>query len=97
MKPVKRIEFIIDALEVEHILDSLAQINITSYTVIRDAYGSGDRGVRGGDIFSGVMNNAYVLIACSATEAEAIIEKLRPVLKRLGGMCLVSDAEWVKH
>ena len=97
MKPVKRVEFIIDSLEVDHLLDSLAKINIKSYTVLREAYGSGDRGIRGGDIFSGAFDNSYVLIACTETEATEIIETVRPVLKKLGGMCLVSDAQWVKH
>lgn len=97
MKPVKRVEFIIDALQVEHLLESLAKINITSYTVIREAYGSGERGVRGGDIFSGAFDNSYVLIACTEDEAKAIIETVRPVLRQLGGMCLVSDAQWVIH
>jgi len=97
MKPVKRVEFIVDAHEVDSLLASLAKINITSYTVIREAYGNGERGLRGGDIFSNTFDNSYVLIACTEEEAMAIIEKVRPVLKALGGMCLVSDAMWVIH
>ncbi|QCU90889.1 P-II family nitrogen regulator [Thiomicrorhabdus sediminis] len=97
MKPVKRVEFIIDSLMVETLLESLSEINITSYTVIREAYGSGERGVRGGDIFSGAFDNSYVLIACTEDESKQIIETVRPVLKNLGGMCLVSDAQWVLH
>lgn len=97
MKPVKRVEFIVDTHEVEALLESLAKINIKSYTVIREAHGNGERGLRGGDILSGIFDNSYVLIACSEEEAFAIIEKVRPVLKQLGGMCLVSDAMWVIH
>ncbi len=97
MKAVKRVEFVVDAMAVESLLASLAEINIKAYTVIRDASGRGDRGLRGGDIFGGTFDNSYVLIACSDTEAEQIVETLRPVLKRLGGMCLVSDALWVLH
>lgn len=97
MKSVKRVEFIVDSHEVEPLLKTLAKINVKSYTVIREAYGNGERGLRGGDIFSGTFDNSYVLIACSEEEAKAIIEKVRPVLKQLGGMCLVSDAMWVIH
>lgn len=97
MKAVKRVEFIVDAHEVDNLLASLAKINITSYTVIKEAYGNGDRGLRGGDIFSNTLDNSYVLIACSEEEAVAIVETIRPVLRSLGGMCLVSDAMWVIH
>ncbi|WFE69219.1 transcriptional regulator [Thiomicrospira sp. R3] len=97
MKAVKRVEFIVDAHEVDNLLASLAKINITSYTVIKEAYGNGDRGLRGGDIFSNTFDNSYVLIACSEEEAVAIVETIRPVLRSLGGMCLVSDAMWVIH
>jgi hypothetical protein len=37
------------------------------------------------------------LIACSEDEANRIVEIVRPILKRFGGVCLVSDAMWVKH
>jgi hypothetical protein len=37
------------------------------------------------------------LIACSEDQAQRIVEIVRPVLKRYGGICLVSDAMWVEH
>jgi hypothetical protein len=37
------------------------------------------------------------VIACAENQLSAVIEILRPILKRYGGMCLVSDANWVKH
>lgn len=95
MKSVKRVEFIIDAHEIDNILASLAKENITSYTVIKGAYGSGDHGMRGADIFSDSLS--YVLIACSEDEVKIIVEKVQPVLKSLGGICLISDAMWVMH
>lgn len=95
MKSVKRVEFIIDAHEVDNLLASLAKVNITSYTVLKGAYGNGDHGMRGADIFSDSLS--YVLIACGEEEVKVIIEKVRPVLKSLGGICLVSDAMWVMH
>jgi hypothetical protein len=35
--------------------------------------------------------------SCSEAEATRIIEAMRPMLKRFGGVCLVSDAQWVIH
>ncbi len=97
MKPVKRIEIIIDSLDVKMVLQDLEDIGITSYSVIRDVIGSGDRGARSGDLLNDAMKNSYILIACDDTEAEKITEALRPKLKRYGGMCLVSDAQWLTH
>ena len=33
MKPVKRVELVVDTLEVPHLLESLADININAYTL----------------------------------------------------------------
>ena len=97
MKPVKRVELVIDALEVPHLLEALSDININAYTVIREAHGKGERGTRGGDVFSGAFDNSYVVIACDEAQSQQIVETVRPILKRLGGICLVSDAMWVLH
>lgn len=97
MKPVKRVELVVDALEVPQLLKQLSNIDINAYTVIREAHGKGDRGTRGGDIFSGIFDNSYIVIACSEEQSQKIVETVRPILKSLGGMCLVSDAMWVLH
>lgn len=97
MKPVKRIEIIMDSLDIKMVLQELEDIGITDYSIIRDVVGSGDRGARSGDLLNDAMSNSYILIACDEDQAEKIVEALRPKLKRYGGMCLVSDAEWVRH
>ncbi len=97
MKPVKRIEIIMDSLDVKMVLQELHDIGITSYSLIRDVVGAGDRGARSGDLLNDAMNNSYLLIACDEAEATRITEALAPKLKRYGGVCLVSDAEWLQH
>jgi nitrogen regulatory protein PII len=97
MKPVKKVELVVDSQEVSHLLDQLSEIDIKAYTVIREAHGKGDRGTRGGDFFLGAFDNSYVMIACSEEQAKQIVETARPLLKRIGGICLVSDAMWVLH
>lgn len=44
MRPVKRIEIIIDSLELRKLLKNLEQVGVSGYTVIQDAAGMGDRG-----------------------------------------------------
>jgi nitrogen regulatory protein PII len=97
MKPVKKVELVVDAQEVPHQLEQLKGIDVTSYTVIQEAHGRGDRGSRAGDVFGGVFDNSHVVIACDEEQAMQIVETVRPILKQPGGICLVSDAMWVRH
>ena len=97
MKPVKRIEIITHALELKELLHSLKECGVSGYTVIHPVTGSGERGEQSGDELTGVFNNAYVLTLAEPDGAAQIIETIRAILKRHGGICLVSDAQWVRH
>lgn len=96
MKPVKRIEIVLPKGQVEQVVAALDEGWSSGYTVIRDVLGRGERGLRsGGDL--GVSDHHYILVACSDGQAPQIIETVRPILERYGGVCLVSDAQWVIH
>ena len=97
MKPVKRIEIIIDESHADHVLRLLDAAQVTGYTVIRDVTGKGDRGVRGGDGLTDVFDNCCILIACEPTVVQTILPPLRDLLRDVGGMCLIGDAQWVIH
>ncbi len=98
MKAVKKVEIIIDYLEAPRLLERIQKEGVAvGYSVVKEVIGSGGRGVRTGDSFSGELTNSYILIACSEDEAQRIVEIVQPILKRFGGVCLVSDAMWVCH
>ncbi|MEO6741875.1 MAG: transcriptional regulator [Chthoniobacteraceae bacterium] len=97
MTPVKRIEIIIDAPEVPALLATLRENGVSGYSVISPVTGAGERGERRNDEPGGGSGNACILTAVPSEQAPALIEALRPVLKRRGGVCLVSDALWVIH
>ena len=97
MRPVKRIEIVADSLEMPKIVAILERVGVTGYTVIRDATGSGDRGSRAGDELTDVFKNSYVLTTCPEDRLDELVEAIRPVLKKFGGVCLVSDALWIEH
>ena len=97
MKPVKRIEIITNALELKELLHALKDCGVTGYTVISPVTGAGDRGEQAGDELTGVFNNSYVLTLAEPDGADKIIEATRAILSRHGGICLVSDAMWVRH
>ena len=97
MQAVKRVEIVTDTLELDRVLKLLDQVGVSGYTVVRNAEGKGHRGVRSGDDVTRVFQNSYVLTACTAAQVEQVVAAVRPVLRRVGGICLVSDALWVMH
>lgn len=97
MIKVKKIEIVVDSVGLPEILRLLDAKEASGYTILRDATGKGERGLRAGDELSDVFKNAYVMTACPPEQVAPIIEAVRPILKKFGGVCLVSDAEWVLH
>ena len=97
MKPVKRIEIIIDVPEIPSLLALLRAEGVSGYSVFSPLTGTGERGERRNDEPGGGSGNACVLTAAPQEQATAIVNAIRPILSRRGGMCLVSDAEWVVH
>jgi nitrogen regulatory protein PII len=96
MRAVKRVEIVVDFMELGHVTRMLEKAGISRFTIIREAIGRGDRGQRWGDGLSGEFTNSYILIACGETEAACIADLIRPVLTRFGGLCLISDASIVE-
>lgn len=96
MQPVKRVEIVVDSPEVAELLALLRREGVGGYTVFAHLRGGGDRGERRDDEPSG-GGNACVLVAVPPEKVERLVAVVRPVLKRRGGMCLVSDAQWVVH
>jgi nitrogen regulatory protein PII len=97
MTSMKKVEIVIDALELSAVAEVLDAAGVSGYTVIREVTGKGSRGNRSGDDLTGALMNGYIFTACSEAQAGAVAEAIRPVLKRFGGVCLVTDCLWVDH
>lgn len=97
MVPVKKLEIVIDRLHLDDVLRLLDRAGVSGYTVVRDVTGRGDRGERAADELTDVFSNALVVAACAPDAVERITADLREILERHGGVCLVSDASWLKH
>jgi nitrogen regulatory protein PII len=97
MKPVKRVEIVVDSVELPRVLRLVESCGVSGYTVIGGVTGKGERGERAGDDLTDVFRNSYVLTACPEEQLAALVAAVRPVLERYGGVCLVSDAQWIIH
>jgi nitrogen regulatory protein PII len=98
MTPMKRVEIVVGALELSEVSGVLDQAGVPGYTVLRDVTGKGDRGDRtGDDALTGELKNGYIFCACTEAQARAVAEAVRPVLQRVGGVCLITDCMWVEH
>jgi nitrogen regulatory protein PII len=97
MTPVKRIEIVADAVELPALIAALHHARASGWTIIRNIAGAGDRGERGADQPTDVLGNVMLVVACPEQQVSAIVEAVRPILRRFGGMCLVSDALWADH
>ena len=98
MKPCKRIEIVIESPQAQRLTDVLKELGAAGFTMIPDVRGSGDRGERRADELSGDSSNCLIMIACETqATVDTIVEAVRPLLSRSGGVCLVSDALWLRH
>jgi nitrogen regulatory protein PII len=98
VKPCKRIEIVIEQTLARHMASRLDELGAPGYTLISGVSGRGDRGLRQADELTDTFTNCIFVIACDDDElVSRIIEGVRAVLVRSGGVCLVSDASWVRH
>ncbi len=98
MKPCKRIEIVIETPMVQTLTAELRRAGAPGYTLVPEVRGAGDRGERRADELSGDSSNCLIVIACdNLATVDTILEAVRPLLSRSGGICLVSDAQWLRH
>lgn len=97
MTSMKKVEIVIDVHEVSAVAQVLDAAAVSGYTVIREVTGKGSRGNRSGDDLTGALKNGYVFTACPESQARAVADAVRPLLRRYGGVCLITDCLWVDH
>jgi nitrogen regulatory protein PII len=96
MEPIKKVEIITNSLEIPQVLKILEKIGVSGYTLIEDVAGKGDRGRVINDL-DHTLTNGYVISVCTAEQEHELVEEIRPILKKFGGVCIVSDAKWIAH
>ncbi|QDT37932.1 P-II family nitrogen regulator [Stratiformator vulcanicus] len=97
MSPVHKLEIVVDKVHLREVTRLLDDAGVSGWTMIPDVPGKGGRGERTGDELTGVMSNCYVFSACEPEKTEGLIEPLRALLRRSGGICLVTECKSVIH
>ncbi len=98
MKPCKRIEIVVEQALANRLSELLVDLGVPGYTLISNAAGRGDRGLRRADEVTGTSSNCMFIVACDDEEIiNNIVEGVRPILSRSGGFCLLSEAQWLRH
>jgi hypothetical protein len=92
------LEIVIERSQAKTLEEVLQRAGATGFTTIYNAGGSGDRGFRRADDITDTDENCVFIVALEDGALLArIVEAIRPLLKRYGGVCLSSDAHWVVH
>lgn len=97
MRDVKRFEIITPSSAFKAISLIFKKAGINGYTVIPEVKGSGERGYQPADEISEISGNIVIITAVKPENESELAELLRPMLKRYGGVCLVTDAKWLRH
>lgn len=97
MNPCKRIEIVIEEAQAPRLADALEELEC-GYTMLPRASGNGDRGRRRADDPTGTFTNCVFIVA-SEDDAltQTILDTVKPLLDRFGGICLLSEATWLRH
>ncbi|WP_407681007.1 P-II family nitrogen regulator [Pseudohaliea rubra] len=95
MHPCKRIEIIVERSQIDRLGRLLAAAGAPDYTLIHHAGGHGDRGHRRADDVTDTDENCVFILAVEQDEVvAAVVEGVKPILQRVGGTCLVTEAVW---
>jgi hypothetical protein len=94
LKSVQKVEIIVSELEVNTILKILKKNLVKNYTVINNLSGSGEHGYSGDDL----ITNSCIMIICTDPEMpEQLSKATGPLLKKMGGIFIVTEAQWIAH
>jgi nitrogen regulatory protein PII len=92
METVKRIEIIVNYVELSKVLEGLEKSGVQGYTIIRDVAGKSDHGNHSQDLAMTMLDNVYILAFCKPDLLNAIANNVGVVLNRYGGSCFISDS-----
>lgn len=95
MEKAKKVEIVIESINVHHVISLIDSLKLPGYSVISGVAGRGVHGEHDAQGLTDVSTNSYVIIVCSHEQSQELVNKTRPILQRYGGICLLSAIEEV--
>jgi nitrogen regulatory protein PII len=97
MRQVKKVEIIISSLEINEVSEILDKVQVSGYTIIKNASGKGERGTTYNDLDREFSNSYFMTVCTNEQQLEQLVKMITPLLKKVGGVCLVTEANWLIH
>lgn len=97
MQDVYKVEIIVSHDYLAETLELLDKVPVSGYTVIEDTSGKGNRGLSCADFYCN-FNGNYIMTVCNQEEQmKTLLEMVTPIIKKAGGVCLITPAKWLIH
>ena len=97
MQAVKKVEIIISHAYIEDTLKILDSLGVSGYTVLENTSGKGDRGLSCDDIDCNYSGSYIMTVCTNDKQLDTLVIKMKPLLKKVGGICVITDAQWLSH
>jgi nitrogen regulatory protein PII len=97
MAALRRVEIIIPQPKLEKVIMLLEASKVEGYTVIDKVQGKGNRGTQDGLGLTDAFSNSLIIWYVEDKELEKLREPIRKMLSHSGGVCAISDAQWIEH
>lgn len=97
MENIRRVEIIVPRHELEPMLELFQDYKVEGYTIIEKVRGMGHRGIQDGLGLTDAFTNSLIIWYCQPAKFEKVKEAIRAHLLESGGVCAISDAQWVVH
>ncbi|MDB9391925.1 P-II family nitrogen regulator [Microcystis aeruginosa] len=97
LQTVKKVDIIVSHAFLEETLNVLDVVGVSGYTVFGNTSGKGDRGLSCDDLDCDYSGN-YIMTVCNSDEQLGLlIDKIQPILKKAGGIFVVTTGQWLTH
>lgn len=94
MKPAKKIEIIIESIQLPKLVRIMNELAMPGYSIIHNVTGHGTHGDHEAeDQLSEVLTNSYITVICSEIQAKQLTKRIKPKLAKWGGICFMSGVE----
>lgn len=91
MHLVKKIEVIANSFELNKILEGFKGSGVHCQAVIHNVTAELLRDQSTEDFDTMMEDNVYILAFCMPDKLKAVVENIKPLLNKFGGICYVSD------